>query len=138
MLKKTFIITAFIPLLSSCAMAATPQQQTTFITLDGEQITKEELGKYTMWNCTDRVYKKDTLLSIGISHDFKDLGFILYENKMSGDSTAYAREGLNQRWDWGKYSFILKPDGTGSYYDFTFVKSGETTKPDSWYYCYKV
>jgi hypothetical protein len=41
-------------------------------------------------------------------------------------ATIYHVEGFNRRWDFGpkkgggySYSFVIKPDGTGLYYDFT-------------------
>lgn len=47
-------------------------------------------------------------------------------------------EGLNRRWDFGKgmsYSLILKPDGSGSYYDFSRVGKGEPTGPSQRFDC---
>ena len=46
--------------------------------------------------------------------------------------------GLNRRWDFGKdlkYAFIINPDGSGAYYDFSPVEEGETTKPSQLYDC---
>jgi len=39
--------------------------------------------------------------------------------------TAFEVQGFNRRWDFGpkdhptRYAFVIKPDGTGLYYDFT-------------------
>ncbi len=62
-------------------------------------------------------------------------GFVLYEGSNKGKLTHYKREGLNRRWDWDKYSVIIKPDGGGAYLDFTNVPAGESTHPDSVYKC---
>jgi len=44
----------------------------------------------------------------------------------TAQATIYHVEGFNRRWDFGRkngggysYSFLIKPDGTGLYYDFT-------------------
>lgn len=47
-------------------------------------------------------------------------------------------EGLNRRWDFGKqmsYSLIIKPNGSGSYYDFSRVGEGEPTGPSQRFDC---
>ena len=46
--------------------------------------------------------------------------------------------GFERRWDFGeemKYAFIINPDGSGAYYDFSPVEEGETTKPSQLYDC---
>jgi hypothetical protein len=47
----------------------------------------------------------------------------------------------NYRWDWGPnktdYSFVIKPDGVGLYYDFSYVQKGESIKARDVYKCYK-
>ena len=46
--------------------------------------------------------------------------------------------GINRRWDFGKemnYAFIVKPDGRGSYYDFSWIEDGETTGPSQLFNC---
>ena len=46
--------------------------------------------------------------------------------------------GFDRRWDFGEgmqYSFIIKPDGRGSYYDFSLVENGETTGPSQRFNC---
>ena len=52
--------------------------------------------------------------------------------------TSYQRRGVNQRWDWGpngEFSFVLKPDGRGLFYDFSNVREGETTNANDMYEC---
>ena len=48
--------------------------------------------------------------------------------------------GFKRQWDFGKgerpnYSFVIQPDGTGGYYDFSRLKPGEGTNPHSFYKC---
>ena len=46
--------------------------------------------------------------------------------------------GFERRWDFGeemKYAFIINPDGSGAYYDFSLLEEGETTKPSQLYDC---
>lgn len=69
------------------------------------------------------------------------VGYVLFEGRKEYKSTFYSRKGINHRWDWedgGNYSFIIKPDGTGLYYDFTTVKKGETTKARDVFKCREV
>ena len=57
-----------------------------------------------------------------------------------GEITLYRRTGLEHRWDWGdgaSYSFVIKTDGTGLYYDFSTVPDGENTKASAVYKCYQ-
>ena len=66
-------------------------------------------------------------------------GFVLYDGSSSGESTSYQRKGVDQRWDWGPsgsdFAFVLEPDGTGLFYDFSNVPKGEAKKADSLYRC---
>lgn len=66
------------------------------------------------------------------------VGFILFEGRKEYKQTFYSRKGINHRWDWedgGNYSFIIKPDGTGLYYDFTGVEKGASTKANDVFKC---
>lgn len=54
----------------------------------------------------------------------------------------YRVAGFNRRWDFGfnddgtfDYSFILDPDGTGSYIDFSMSPSGVLVKPSQFFVC---
>ena len=78
------------------------------------------------------------------SESFQDLqkihiGFILFDGTKDYAKTFYMRDGINHRWEWedGNYVFIMKPDGTGLYYDFTNVKKGESTKAKDVFKCKK-
>ena len=122
------------------APSATPSGPRTIV-LDGEAITEEDLGEFTSWYCKDFVYGGPTLVEVGSFGEGRILGFILYDGGYSGEYTFYERTGLDHRWDWGPngtdYAFIIKPDGTGLYYDFTSVPKGETTKQNEMYKCYQ-
>ena len=75
-----------------------------------------------------------------LSELFEFAGFVLYDGGYSGELATYHRTGLEHRWDWGRatnYSFVIKPDGTGLYYDFSTVPEGESTTAREVYKCYK-
>lgn len=52
-------------------------------------------------------------------------------------------EGFNRKWDFPflppgvkpKFKFVINPDGTGLYYDFSNVEEGEITTPQQTYWC---
>jgi hypothetical protein len=100
------------------------------ITLSGKTYSETELGNFVSWRCRELIRGESTLVEVG---------FVLYDGGVSGVLARYQRQGLNQRWDWGpgggKFSIIIKPDGTGLYYDFSSVPSGETTKANDIYKC---
>ena len=129
---------------SSCSTvpSATPSGPRSII-LNGETYSETDLGKFSSWRCNDYVYNTDTLVEVGsfIDPDFQGSGFILYDGGYSGESTIYRRKGINHRWDWGPngndYAFVIKPDGTGLFYDFSPVPEGETVKADAVYKCHR-
>jgi hypothetical protein len=58
----------------------------------------------------------------------------------------YKLNGFNHRWDFSanpetvktrgfEYSFVIEPDGTGLYYDFSASDSGTKTRPSQVYRC---
>jgi len=71
--------------------------------------------------------------------DGLEFGFVLYDGGYSGERTMYRRTGLEHCWDWGPnlndYSFVIKTDGTGLYYDFSTMEDGESTKARAVYQC---
>lgn len=72
--------------------------------------------------------------------DLSEAGFVLYDGSSSGELAFYRRKGVNKRWDWGPsgndYAFVLEPDGTGRFLDFSNLPERETsTTPDSLYHC---
>lgn len=130
-------------LLQSCATApsATKQGPRTII-LNGTTFSEDELGRITSWRCVDYIRGNQTLVEVGYfsKPDYLGVGFILYDGSYSGEPTVYRREGINHRWDWRAddyhYAFIIKPDGTGLYIDFSLTEN-EVKKTDERYKCYQ-
>jgi len=143
---------------------AAPEQKTArTLILGGKQFKENKPGEFTSWKCRDYSYGGKTLVEVGkltLSDDYKKrsdykeiddsakkvvddfikmTGFVLYDGTNTGDFTFYKRRGINHRWDWGteggSYSFIINPDGTGSFYDFSSSKKGEKIKADDIYKC---
>ena len=113
------------------------------IILGGKTYSETDEGKFVSWRCKDFVYNSGTLVEVGIFTDSKlsGLGFVLYDGGNSGELTNYQRKGINHRWDWGPngadFAFIIKPDGTGLFYDFSSVPVGTSTKANDVYKCYQ-
>jgi hypothetical protein len=109
--------------------------------LSGKTYSETELGNFVSWRCRELIRGESTLVEVGVftKDELDKFGFVLYDGGDSGVLARYQRQGLNQRWDWGpgggKFSIIIKPDGTGLYYDFSSVPSGETTKANDIYKC---
>lgn len=113
------------------------------IVLGNETYNEANLGKFTSWLCNGDDSDKGTLVEFGLfsNADLNGAGFILYDGGYTGELTKYRREGINNRWDWGPngvdYAFIIKPDGTGFYYDFSSTVEGVTIKSKDVYECEK-
>ena len=129
-----------VPLRPSSATSSGPRT----IILDGISISEEEAGGFTSWFCYDFVYEeKGILLEVGFfgSSKMENLGYILYDGGYTGEFTHYQRVGLEHRWDWGPnetdFSFVIKSDGTGLYYDFRNVRRGDSVKARDVFKCYK-
>ncbi len=149
-MKKIIICTFILLILFSCKTlsnqlgppSASPSGPRTII-LNGNKISKDKVGGFVSWYCKDYVYGGKVLVEVGYFGDFSqpNLGFILYDGGFSGEKSHYARQGLNHRWNWGPngsdYAFIVKPDATGLYYDFTTVPNGESTKAMQVYKCFQ-
>jgi hypothetical protein len=151
-MKKTTYLMAFVLLMSlfSCAVfpsvapppSATPSGPRTIV-LGDEAFTEEDVGGFISWYCQDFVDGGRILVEVGFFGDtsLEELGFILYDGGYSGELAYYHRTGLEHRWDWGPngadYAFVIKPDGTGLYYDFSSVPYGENTKASDVYQCHQ-
>ena len=105
------------------------------------------------WQCFDiSDYNKRTVL-IELER-FKPLGELFGSSTDSSialgkviaagqsNDAYFTIEGLNRRWDWPtggdkglKYTFVIQPDGSAAYYDFTKVEDGGTTSPSQVYEC---
>ncbi len=113
------------------------------IILSGKEFKEADLGEFITWWCTDFVSPKGVLVEVGTFTDpsLNGYGFVLYDGGNSGDVADYQRRGVNHRWDWGpsgsEYAFIIKPDGTGLFFDFSMGENGAPTKANDVYKCYK-
>ncbi len=121
--------------------SAAPSALRTIFIYD-EAMTEEETGGFISWSCQDYIDGGPTLVEVGFFGDpsLEGVGFILFDGGDSGELTVYGRTGLDRRWDWGPdgiYSFIIEPDGTGLYYDFSTVKAGKSKGADDIYQCYQ-
>ena len=126
------------------ATASAPALRT--ILANGREYKEESTGKFSSWLCV--AYTGAGLpVELGYFDNPKmdDVGFVLFDGGDSGKSTRYQRSGINERWDWGwneargayLYAFIIKPNGTGLYYDFTTALNGPKDYPDDVYDCRK-
>lgn len=130
-----------LPSRPSSATATGPRK----IILNDKTISEDDTGGFVSWFCysSSDYDKKHLLLEVGTfgNPELNRLGYILYDGGYIGEFTFYERTGIELRWDWGPndtdYSFVIKSDGTGLYYDFTNVKKGESTKPKAIFKCYK-
>lgn len=141
---KTTVIALAAFLLAACETTpSTTRPGSRTIVLGGETYSEALLGKFASWRCKDFVYGGSTLVEVGMFTGslplLSESGFVLYDGGNSGERTQYRRQGLNQRWDWGprgtNFAFIVEPDGTGLYYDFSSVPAGEQSKAKSVYKC---
>jgi hypothetical protein len=117
------------------------------IILNGKAYSETDTGAFVSWRCKDYFSDssklfKPTLFELGkfTNSKLSGSGFVLFDGGNSGEFTNYARAGINHRWNWGpngaEFSFIIKPDGGGRFYDFSSVPLGERIKPDGIYKCY--
>jgi len=135
---------ASLILVSACAVHGLPTSVgSREIVLEGIPISEDEANIFSTWKCVEYYDGWRTLVEVGIfsNPDLSTTGFVLYDGKNTGVPTSYQRQGLNRRWDWGtggaSYAFVIKPDGTGFYYDFSSVPAGETTESKESYKCHK-
>ena len=145
-LTVLFAATAVV-VLASCTVppSATPSRTgdtlgPRTIVLDGREYSEEDYGEFTAWYCRDFDRGGRTLVEVGfVDGPFSDeMGFVLYDGGDTGETALYRRRGLERRWDWGprlEYAFVITPDNTGLYFDFSSVPEGETTTPREVYKC---
>lgn len=99
--------------------------------VNGVSIAVNDLGGITSWVCRDYIDEGRILIETGFYNDPKSVGFgfVLFDGSDSGTFTSHGRDGINHRWNWGpngnSYAFIIKPDGTGLYYEFMGKKTAE-------------
>ena len=152
MAKEVTYLMSFVLFMSlfSCATtqslehppSATPSGPRTIV-LEGESFSEKDVGEFKTWYCKDYVNRGPVLVEVGFfsNPSLEEFGFILYDGGYTGTIAFYQRTGLEHRWDWGPnltdYSFVIKTDGTGLYYDFTTVAKGESTKASAVYKCFQ-
>ena len=84
------------------------------------------------WACTDTPYTKEILV-MAVTFSNKESGSIAVAAMVQ--SAEYSVQGFNRRWDFGKvktngalpYTFIIEPDGTAKYYDFSTSVDGKSS-----------
>ncbi len=121
---------------SSCTSAPTTSKNRQ-LTLNGYTFSETDFGGVERWYAVDK-YNYDSILDevrfqVGYFKE-KNLGFVLYGNGTTGEEAYFSRQGLDLRWDWGsnyrdgaerfRYAFVIQPDGTGLYYDFSISTDG--------------
>ena len=109
--------------------------------------TQESSGTTTeKWRCFDEqdYGKKTALVKLTrVTEDGKKSGS--GEVLVAGvtHKALFLVEGLNRRWNFGErtkaglysYSFVIWPDGEGTYYDFSIIDSGVETQPKLFFNC---
>ena len=135
-------VLSFLSCSSSRPASATQSGPRTII-LDGEKYIDDVTGNFVSWYGKDYVNPGAIKVEVGFfsNPNLEGYGFILFDGGYTGEVTKYQRTGLEHRWDWGpngnEFSFVIKTNGTGLYYDFTLVEGGTSTKARSVYKCYK-
>ena len=141
-MKKIFAVVfsaiVFI-ILSSCASVPTSRDRQ--LSLSEYTVSETDFGGVELWYAVDK-YNYDSLVDevrfqVGYFKE-NSIGFVLYGNGTVGEEACFSRQGLDLRWDWGsyyrdgdsryRYTFVIEPDGTGLYYDFSTSTDG-TSKP---------
>lgn len=128
-----------------------PTRAARVISLGDSLYSEDSTGPFVSWGCSEYGSSRPLIdLSLGsrilveigrfAPAELSDFGFILYDGSSSGELTSYRRKGVNQRWDWGpngEFAFVLKPDGTGMFYDFSNAPQGETISANDVYKCFR-
>lgn len=112
------------------------------LSIGGYSVSETDFGGVERWYAVDK-YNYDSLVDevrFQVGYFLQNgIGFVLYGNGTVGEEAYFSRQGLDLRWDWGThyrtdgqsefiYSFVIEPDGTGLYYDFSTSTDG-TAKP---------
>ena len=104
--------------------------------------TDDEPRMVEKWECRDYPpIREDVLITLwrepGTSAGFGRLRFagVFF-------FSSFSLDGLTLRWDWDldeggrwDYTFMISPDGTGRYFDFSNVESGGSTTSSDLYSC---
>ena len=97
------------------------------------------------WECREWLEDRARVLvtlwwSVGMSPGETGYGWVTFS---AASFPAISNlDGLSMRWNWGPdedgtwdYSFVIEPDGTGKYVDFSGASRGEKVSADSIYTC---
>lgn len=102
---------------------------------DGPSATTEE------WRCFSPFDLREKKVLVWLTREIRsgvDLGF--GEVSVAGvtHDARFEVAGIDRRWDFGgdmQYAFIIHPNGSGAYYDFSTVKDGGRTGPSQQFRC---
>ena len=143
LVSRSFLPILLSVLLAGCAShpAIAPGPRT--ITLDGQSYEEQIAGEFSSWLCHEFLGDaRKVLVEVGtFRHTHESaVGFVIYDGGSSGSHTHYERKGIQHRWDWGPngndFSFVVKADGTGLFYDFSNI-DGKRTKANEIFQCRK-
>lgn len=119
--------------------------------LNGYSVLETDFGGTVRWYAVDKYnyddFVEEIRFQVGYFNNDNSMGFVLYGNGTDGELAYFSRQGLDLRWNWGsyvnangndvyRYSFIIEPDNTGLYYDFSTSTDG-TSKPRRIYKVHK-
>ncbi len=121
--------------------SANPSGPRTII-IEGTAISEVDAEGFTSWSCKENSNDDSIAFEVGFFNSTEDIGvgFILFDGGYSGEVAMYRRVGLDRRWKWGpnvEYAFVLHPDGTGHFCDYSKTGDGESTTADELYRCYQ-
>ena len=141
----------FVALLSICPLVDAAEDDEDFDVKEWEFWECFESSAYALYEAEKRLgrtfsERPPVLVKLGrkrtSDEESRDLlsGFVRFaENVTFG---KFQITGLDRRWDWDiqsdasyEYSFVIEPNGDGSYYDFSRVESGESAQPSQLYQC---
>lgn len=144
-----YIVVCFLTIfLISCVSMPTIEKNRN-LTISGCSINEQDFGGCERWYAVDKYNYDDLIEKVRFQVGYfkeNNIGFILFDDGTVGEEAFFSRAGLNLRWDWGsnerdgstyyRYSFVIEPDGTGLYYDFSISDDG-VAKPRGFYKCKK-
>jgi hypothetical protein len=140
-MKHSICLALLVASLCGCAsFPSTFSKGPRTITLGDKTYSEGTSGEFVSWVCRDYVEGGKILVEVGSfsTPTLNGFGFVIYDGGDSGEVTQYQRKGINLRWDWGPngndFAFVIKPDGTGLFYDFSNAKS-ESIKANQVFKC---
>ena len=142
LMKSLLIGFVLVLMLGGCETFETASSPRTII-LNGTSYSEDEYGPFESWVGKDYYDGWKVRVEVGVfdKPEFSNYGFILYDGTNEGDLTMYERRGVNKRWNWGEnddnFSFVIKPDGKGLFYDFSTADEDGMAKADEVYKCHK-